>query len=176
MRATWMLQELLTTFQAELGQASLLPGTGGVFEVRLDGDTIWFREAEGRFPDLKELKQLVRDRIAPDRQLGHSDASCAYGYRVRDALRDLEGRVHAALDHLDLRVPGVDRTNANEWFFCDDRLLAVLFDAGAILARARGTGRPLGTRTGTPGWHINTLPASDTVEGILTRLSRLAGV
>ncbi len=74
MRAAWMLQELLTTFQAELGQASLVPGTGGVFEVRLDGDTIWSREAEGRFPDLKELKQLVRDRIAPDRQLGHSDA------------------------------------------------------------------------------------------------------
>ena len=44
------------------------------FEVRLDGDTIWSREAEGRFPDLKELKQLVRDRVAPDKQLGHSDA------------------------------------------------------------------------------------------------------
>lgn len=69
-----MLQELLTTFQTELGRASLIPGTGGVFEVRLDGDIIWSRKAEGRFPELKELKQRVRDRVAPDRDLGHSDA------------------------------------------------------------------------------------------------------
>ena len=69
-----MLQELLTTFQTELGCASLIPGTGGVFEVRLDGDIIWSRKAEGRFPELKELKQRVRDRVAPDRDLGHSDA------------------------------------------------------------------------------------------------------
>ena len=76
LRGAWMLQELLTTFQfqTELGRASLIPGTGGVFEVRLDGDIIWSRKAEGRFPELKELKQRVRDRVAPDRDLGHSDA------------------------------------------------------------------------------------------------------
>jgi selenoprotein W-related protein len=47
---------------------------GGVFEVRVDGDLIWSRKKQGRFPDIKELKQLVRDRIAPGRPLGHSDA------------------------------------------------------------------------------------------------------
>ena len=39
----------------------------------MDGDRIWSRKDAGRFPDIKELKQLVRDRIAPDRPLGHSD-------------------------------------------------------------------------------------------------------
>jgi selenoprotein W-related protein len=29
---------------------------------------------QGRFPEIRELKQLVRDRIAPGRSLGHSDA------------------------------------------------------------------------------------------------------
>ena len=29
---------------------------------------------EGRFPEMKELKQRLRDRIAPDKSLGHSDA------------------------------------------------------------------------------------------------------
>jgi selenoprotein W-related protein len=73
LRAAWMAQELLTTFQDDLGEVALRPGTGGIFEVLVDGETVWSRAAEGRFPDIKELKQLVRDRIAPGRDLGHTD-------------------------------------------------------------------------------------------------------
>ena len=73
LRAAWMAHELLTTFEAELGEMALVPGTGGIFEVRVDGETIWSRKQEGRFPEAKELKQLARDRIAPDKDLGHSD-------------------------------------------------------------------------------------------------------
>jgi len=73
LRAAWMAQELLTTFEAELGGVALIPGSGGVFEVRLDGSTIWSHTEEKRFPEIKELKQLVRDRVAPTRSLGHSD-------------------------------------------------------------------------------------------------------
>lgn len=73
MRAAWMAQELLVTFEDELGGVTLRPGTGGVFMVRVDGETVWSRKAEGRFPEMKELKQVIRDRIAPDRDLGHSD-------------------------------------------------------------------------------------------------------
>ncbi len=68
-----MAQELLTTFQDEIGEVALLPGKGGVFDVRADGETVWSRAAQGRFPDIKELKQLVRDRIAPGKELGHSE-------------------------------------------------------------------------------------------------------
>jgi len=73
MRATWVAQELLTTFQDEIERLELVPGSGGIFEVRADGDRIWSREERGRFPELKELKQLVRDRVAPEKDLGHSD-------------------------------------------------------------------------------------------------------
>ena len=73
LRAAWMAQELLTTFEQEIGEVALRPGTGGVFEVRVDGQTVWSHKGEGRFPDIKELKQRVRDRIAPGRLLGHSD-------------------------------------------------------------------------------------------------------
>ena len=73
LRAAWMGQELLTTFAAEIGELALVPGTGGVFEVRVNGDTVWSRAERGRFPEMKELKQLVRDRIAPGTDLGHSD-------------------------------------------------------------------------------------------------------
>jgi selenoprotein W-related protein len=73
LRATWMAQELLTTFSTEIGELALIPGIGGVFEVRIDQAAVWSRADKGRFPEIKELKQLVRDRIAPGRELGHSD-------------------------------------------------------------------------------------------------------
>jgi len=73
LRAAWLAQELLSTFPDELGEVALIPGRGGVLEVRLNGDTVFSRAEAGRFPEAKELKQTVRDRIAPDRDLGHSD-------------------------------------------------------------------------------------------------------
>lgn len=73
LRAAWMAQELLTTFEEELGEVALRPGGGGVFEIRLDEKLIWSRAAHGGFPELKELKQLLRDEIAPEKPLGHSD-------------------------------------------------------------------------------------------------------
>jgi selenoprotein W-related protein len=73
LRAAWLAQELLTTFEQELGEVALQPGTGGVFEVRVGEELIWSRQQEGRFPEAKELKQRLRDRVAPDRALGHSE-------------------------------------------------------------------------------------------------------
>ncbi len=73
LRAAWLAQELLTTFEEELGGVTLIPGTGGIFEVRIGDQLLWSRKAESRFPEAKELKQRVRDVIAPDRSLGHSD-------------------------------------------------------------------------------------------------------
>lgn len=74
LRAAWLAQELLSTFEKEIGEVALMPGTGGVFEVRVDNETVWSRKDEGRFPDAKELKQRVRDRIAPGMGLGHSES------------------------------------------------------------------------------------------------------
>jgi len=73
LRAAWMAQELLTTFEGDIGGVTLTPGTGGIFEVRVGTETVWSRADAGRFPDIKELKQAVRDRVAPDRDLGHSE-------------------------------------------------------------------------------------------------------
>lgn len=74
LRAGWTAQELLTTFEQEVGEVALVPSSGGTFDVLLDGHRIWSRQQEGRFPELKELKQRIRDRIAPDKYLGHSDS------------------------------------------------------------------------------------------------------
>ena len=73
LRAAWLAQELLTTFEKELGEVALVPGESGVFIVRLEGKIVWSRKEEGRFPEAKELKQRVRDAVAPGKSLGHSD-------------------------------------------------------------------------------------------------------
>jgi len=75
LRAAWMAQELLHTFGQDLGSVALIPGTGGLFEVHVDGILIWERKRDGGFPDARALKQRVRDVIAPDRDLGHLDRS-----------------------------------------------------------------------------------------------------
>lgn len=77
LRAGWMAQELLQTFGDSLGEVGLIPGTGGVFEIRIDGDLIWERKRDGGFPGPKELKQRVRNVIDPDRDLGHLDRHSA---------------------------------------------------------------------------------------------------
>lgn len=73
LRAAWMAQEILSTFEDEVGGVTLVPGTGGVFNVSVGGAVVWSRKDEGRFPDIAELKQRVRDRVAPERDLGHVD-------------------------------------------------------------------------------------------------------
>lgn len=73
LRASWMAQELLTTFENEIGEVALLPGTGGILEIKVDETLVFSRKSAGRFPELKELKQLIRDVIAPEKFLGHSD-------------------------------------------------------------------------------------------------------
>jgi selenoprotein W-related protein len=73
LRAAWMAQELLATFGEDLAEVALKPGSGGIFEIQCDDQLIWERKRDGGFPDVKTLKQLVRDRIDPARDLGHID-------------------------------------------------------------------------------------------------------
>ena len=69
-----MAQEFLTTFADELNDVALQPGGSGRFEIRLDGEIVFSRTEEKRFPEIKELKQRIRDRVAPARDLGHTDS------------------------------------------------------------------------------------------------------
>jgi len=73
LRAAWMAQEVLSTFSLELDEVTLKPGTGGIFEIHLDGELVWERRRDGGFPDARQIKQIVRDRLDPGRDLGHID-------------------------------------------------------------------------------------------------------
>jgi selenoprotein W-related protein len=75
LRAAYFAQELLTTFEQEAGGVLLVPGAGGVFDVRVDGALVWSRAQKASFPEIKELKAIIRDQIAPSKALGHSEPS-----------------------------------------------------------------------------------------------------
>jgi selenoprotein W-related protein len=79
LRACWMAQELLSTFGDTLGSVTLVPGTGGIFEIRLGDELVWERKRDGGFPDIRMLKKQVRDRVDPARSLGHVDQVGAGG-------------------------------------------------------------------------------------------------
>ena len=70
LRSSWMAQELLTTFDGDIAELSLQPGTGGVFEVIANDRLLWSRKVEGRFPEITELKQRVRDSDCPGQAPG----------------------------------------------------------------------------------------------------------
>ncbi|MFC0181088.1 selenoprotein W-related protein [Pseudarcicella hirudinis] len=74
LRSAWMAQELLNTFTEELKEVALRPSeVSGRYQIFLEETLIFDRKREGHFPEAKELKQIVRDLIAPGRNLGHID-------------------------------------------------------------------------------------------------------
>lgn len=73
LRAGWMAQELLSTFGSELGEVTLVPGTGGIFTITCNDELIWERKRDGGFPDAAELKRRVRDLGWPEKELGHNE-------------------------------------------------------------------------------------------------------
>ncbi len=68
-----MAQELLHTFSTDLASVTLVPGTGGIYQVTVDDMVIWDRKIDGGFPEAAALKQRLRDRCFPERSLGHVD-------------------------------------------------------------------------------------------------------
>ncbi|MFT4094941.1 MAG: SelT/SelW/SelH family protein [Niabella sp.] len=74
LRAAYIAQELLTTFSDDVEMISLKPATvAGVFRIYVNGRPLFDRKEHGGFPEIKALKQLVRDAVNPGKNLGHSD-------------------------------------------------------------------------------------------------------
>jgi selenoprotein W-related protein len=86
LRASWMAQELLSTFEEELGGVTLVPGGGGIFEVRVDGEVIASNREGEEMPEPGAVKRALRDRIAPGRRIGH-DSDDAGGSGAATARR-----------------------------------------------------------------------------------------
>ena len=74
-RASWVAQELLITFESDIEGVILKPSlVSGTFKVSSNTEILWDRKTEGGFPELKVLKQVIRDSVSPEKDLGHSDS------------------------------------------------------------------------------------------------------
>lgn len=74
LRSAYFAQEVLTTFTEHIDSVKLKPSeVSGVFSIEVDAHEIWNRKTDDGFPEIKVLKQRVRDLVAPELSLGHSD-------------------------------------------------------------------------------------------------------
>jgi selenoprotein W-related protein len=74
LRSAYFAQELLTTFTDDINGVLLQPSEiSGTFKIFIDESLIFDRETAGGFPEIKGLKQTVRDIVNPEKSLGHSD-------------------------------------------------------------------------------------------------------
>jgi selenoprotein W-related protein len=71
-RAVWLAQELLAALEQDVAGITLVPGRGGVFDVRLDSEIVFSQKEAGRFPEPRELKDRLRERLGLDRAPRHS--------------------------------------------------------------------------------------------------------
>lgn len=62
-RALWMAHELLNTLEPYVECIELRPSSGGVFAVFLDGEPLFSNREAGRFPEPRELKELLASRL-----------------------------------------------------------------------------------------------------------------
>ena len=72
-RASWVTQEILNSFVNNIQGITLIPSGGGIFEIRINDEVVWSLKLNKKFPEPKEIKQIVRDRVDPKRSLGHGD-------------------------------------------------------------------------------------------------------
>jgi selenoprotein W-related protein len=44
----------------------LVPGTGGIFDVHLDDELVFYKKMIGRYPQPDDVLPLIRERIGPE--------------------------------------------------------------------------------------------------------------
>ena len=78
LRAAYMAQELLTTFSDDLHGILLHPSAiSGTYKIYVNDQLLFDRKTAGGSPEIKQLKQAVRDMVNPSKNLGHSDRDTA---------------------------------------------------------------------------------------------------
>ena len=61
--------DLLHDYQHVISELRLITGSKGVFEIAVDGRTLFSKRAQGRHAKPGEVLQLFRDEIAPGEEI-----------------------------------------------------------------------------------------------------------
>jgi selenoprotein W-related protein len=59
-----LTEELLGHFGTKIGEFTLIPSSGGVFELTCNGELIFSKKALNRFPHDGEVLELLKKRIS----------------------------------------------------------------------------------------------------------------
>ena len=63
-KAAGLAETILDLFHEQLpGGVTLLPGSGGVFEILLDDEVIFSKKAASRFPRATEVEDALEERL-----------------------------------------------------------------------------------------------------------------
>lgn len=74
LRAAYMAQEILTSFTDDVSAVTLRPSEiGGSYKIYINDKIIFDRKEYNGFPEIKLIKQMVRDVVNPGKSLGHAD-------------------------------------------------------------------------------------------------------
>jgi selenoprotein W-related protein len=57
-----MTEQLLEEFEDSITEFTLVPSSGGVFEVDVDGDRIYSKKATGRHAEYEDVAGSIRKR------------------------------------------------------------------------------------------------------------------
>lgn len=58
-----LVERILQQHEEVLERVSLIPSSGGAFELSLDGELLFSKKAAGRFPTLEEALQALASRL-----------------------------------------------------------------------------------------------------------------
>lgn len=63
-RAVALAESLLNQHKNKLQNVSIVPSSGGVFEIKLDEDLVFSKKELGRFPEENEVEKLINNKIS----------------------------------------------------------------------------------------------------------------
>lgn len=62
-RAVALCQNLLNEHKNKINKVVLIPSSGGVFEVTMNGESVFSKKELGRFPEENEVEDKIRKLI-----------------------------------------------------------------------------------------------------------------
>ncbi len=61
--AAGLAVRLLQEWEGALGSLEIVPGTGGIFDVHVDGELVFTKSMLGRYPEPDDVLPLLRERM-----------------------------------------------------------------------------------------------------------------
>ncbi|MEW6582662.1 MAG: Rdx family protein [Actinomycetota bacterium] len=65
-QAAGLAARLISGWAPILSSVELVSGAGGIFDVHLDGELVFFKKMIGRYPAPEDVLPLIRERIGDE--------------------------------------------------------------------------------------------------------------